>query len=152
NTGVSVAHGQGAGALGACHEPLVLRTDLPFLLNGRSLLDAVDAAHRVFDADSSRRPAFGQLFTAGAKKAFDISDEKDELRVRYGRSTFGQSCLVARRLIEHGVRLATVNMFDTVFDTITWDCHADGGALATTLDDYRDTLCPMFDQAYSALL
>jgi uncharacterized protein (DUF1501 family) len=55
-------------------------------------------------------------------------------------------------LIEHGVRLTTVNMFDTVFDNITWDCHADGGALATTLEDYRDILCPMFDRAYSALL
>jgi uncharacterized protein (DUF1501 family) len=43
-------------------------------------------------------------------------------------------------------------MFDTVFNEITWDCHADGGALGTTLDDYRDTLCPMFDLAYSALL
>ncbi len=43
-------------------------------------------------------------------------------------------------------------MFDTVFNEITWDCHADGGALGTTLDDYRATLCPIFDQAYSALL
>jgi uncharacterized protein (DUF1501 family) len=43
-------------------------------------------------------------------------------------------------------------MFDTVFNEITWDCHADGGALATTLDDYRDTLCPMFDHAYATLL
>ncbi len=74
------------------------------------------------------------------------------MRSRYGRNTFGQSCLLARRLIEHGVRLATVNMFDTVFNEITWDCHADGGGLASTLDDYRDTLCPMFDYAYTALL
>jgi uncharacterized protein (DUF1501 family) len=43
-------------------------------------------------------------------------------------------------------------MFDTVFNTITWDCHADGGSLPATLDDYRDTLCPMFDRAYTALL
>jgi uncharacterized protein (DUF1501 family) len=60
--------------------------------------------------------------------------------------------LLARRLVEHGVGLVTVNMFDTVFNEITWDCHADGGSLATRLDDYRDTLCPMFDQAYTALL
>jgi len=50
------------------------------------------------------------------------------------------------------VRFVTVNMFDTVFNKTTWDCHADGGSLATTLSDYRDTLCPMFDVAYSALL
>ena len=74
------------------------------------------------------------------------------LRDRYGRNTFGQSCLLARRLVEGGVRLVTVNMFDTVFDEITWDCHADGGSLASTLDDYKDTLCPMFDRAYTALL
>jgi uncharacterized protein (DUF1501 family) len=43
-------------------------------------------------------------------------------------------------------------MFDTVFNTITWDCHADPSSLPTTLADYRDTLCPMFDRAYSALL
>ncbi len=115
HTGVSVSHGQGAGPLGAEHEPFVPH-----------------AAH--------------------AKKVFDLSAEKDELCRRYGRNTFGQSCLLARRSIEQGVRLVTVNMFDTVFNTLSWDCHADGGALATTLDDYRDVLCPMFDRAYSTLL
>ena len=44
-------------------------------------------------------------------------------------------------------------MFETVFHKVTWDCHADGGSLATTLGEYRDTLCPMFDfAAYSTLL
>ena len=71
---------------------------------------------------------------------------------RSGRNTFGQSCLLARRLVEHGVRLVTVNMFDTVFNEMTWDCHADGGALCTTLQDYCDILCPIFDRAYAALL
>ncbi|HEY7309789.1 MAG TPA: DUF1501 domain-containing protein [Gemmataceae bacterium] len=149
NTGVSVAHGQGAGGLGSRHEPFVLRADPS---SGRTPRDAVDSAHRAFDAGESDQPVLGQLFTARAKKAFDLASEKDDLRDRYGRNTFGQSCLLARRLVEKGVRLATVNMFDTVFDAVTWDCHADGGSLATTLDDYRDTLCPMFDTAYSALL
>src|SRR5205085_12081184 len=49
-------------------------------------------------------------------------------------------------------RFITVNMFDTVFNKTTWDCHADGGSLATTLADYRDTLCPIFDTAYTALI
>ncbi len=149
NTGVSVEHGQGAGALGPGHEPFVLRADPA---NSRAMLDAVDAAHRAFDAAPSQEPAYNHLFSARAKQAFDLAAENDDLRTRYGRNTFGQSCLLARRLIEHGVRLATVNMFDTVFNQITWDCHADGGALPATLDDYRDTLCPMFDRAYSALL
>ncbi len=152
NTGVSVAHGQGAGTLGVQHEPFVLNAELAGRSNGRELFDAVDVAHRACETDSKRHPAFAQLFTAKAKQAFALNQEKAEVCSRYGRHTFGQSCLLARRLIEHGVRLATVNMFDTVFNNITWDCHADGGALATTLDDYRDVLCPMFDQAYAALL
>jgi uncharacterized protein (DUF1501 family) len=152
HTGVSVAHGQSAGALGARHEPFVLHADPNQLSSGRAMLDAMGAAHRVFDAGPPRHPAFTRLFAAQAKKAFDLTAEKEELRAHYGRNTFGQSCLLARRLIEHGVRLATVNMFDTVFNQITWDCHADSGALATTLNDYRDVLCPMFDRAYSALL
>jgi len=84
--------------------------------------------------------------------AVDLTRENDDLRRQYGMNTFGQSCLLARRLIEQGVRLVTVNMFDTVFNQITWDCHADGASLPTTLEDYRATLCPMFDQAYTSLL
>jgi uncharacterized protein (DUF1501 family) len=152
NTGVSVSHGQGAGGLGAQHEPFVLHADPAQVSSGRALLEAVDGAHRLFDAGVGSQPVVGQLFTARAKKAFDLASENTDVREHYGRNTFGQSCLLARRLVEHGVRLATVNMFDTVFNNVTWDCHADGGALATTLDDYRDTLCPMFDRAYSALL
>ena len=45
------------------------------------------------------------------------------MRDRYGRTRFGQSCLLARRLIERGVRFVTVNMFETVFDEVTWDIH-----------------------------
>jgi uncharacterized protein (DUF1501 family) len=152
NTGVGIEHGQGAGGLGVCHEPFVLHADPARMPNDRAMLDAVDAAHRALDSHSSHDPAFDRLFTSRAKQAFHLAAEAEDVRSGYGWNTFGQSCLLARRLIEHGVRLATVNMFDTVFNAITWDCHADGGALATTLDDYRETLCPMFDQAYTALL
>ena len=160
NTGVSVSHGQGAGYLGTRHEPCVLRgLDPARLQNRNALIDAVDGAHRDFDAcaddrspDSAAEQAFGRLFSSQAKKAFDVAEEKPELRSRYGRNTFGQSCLLARRLVESGVRLVTVNMFDTVFNEITWDCHADGGSLASNLNDYKETLCPMFDVAYTALL
>ncbi len=48
--------------------------------------------------------------------------------------------------------IVTVNMFDTVFNKVTWDSHADGDSLDSCLDDYRTTLCPLFDRAYSALL
>src|SRR5262245_31274764 len=150
NTGVSVSHGQTAGYLDARHGPFVVEVDPSRLDDRKSLVAAVDAAHCA--QDGSPAPGAAPLFSAQAKAAFDLSAEKPELRGRYGSHTFGQSCLMARRLIEGGVRLVTVNMFESVFDKLTWDCHADGGALGTTLDDYRDTLCPMFDQAYSTLL
>jgi len=81
-----------------------------------------------------------------------LSAKRDGICERYGKNSFGQACLTARCLVERGVRLVTVNMFDTVFGRLTWDCHADGGALGTTLNDYRDTVCPMFDRAYATLL
>jgi uncharacterized protein (DUF1501 family) len=102
--------------------------------------------------ESAGVEAVNQVLSSQTKQALDVAAEKDGVRNRYGMNTFGQSCLLARRLVERGTRLVTVNMFDTVFNTITWDCHADGGSLPTTLEDYRDTLCPMFDRAYSALL
>ena len=65
---------------------------------------------------------------------------------------FGRACFHASRLVERSVGFVTVNMFDSVFNRVTWDCHADGGSLDSCLDDYRTVLCPMFDRAYSALL
>jgi hypothetical protein len=137
-TGVTVSHGQGAGCLGPRHEPFVLHAD------------PIGDSSSGPDWQSGLRDAFPN--SGQARQAFALNQEKPGVRDRYGRDTFGQSCLLARRLVEHGVGLVTVNMFDTVFNEVTWDCHADGGSLATTLDDYRDTLCPQFDRAYSALL
>jgi uncharacterized protein (DUF1501 family) len=170
STGVSVGHGQTAGYLGPEHEPFlapdgsashltVTASDPARLPDSAALVDAVDNAQRCFDAAQSRHTfpksserAFGLLFAERAKRAFNIGEERDAVCSRYGMNTFGQSCLLARRLVEHGVRFVTVNMFDTVFDQITWDCHADGGSLATDLNDYKEVLCPMFDLAYTALL
>ena len=45
---------------------------------------------------------------------------------------FARDCRRACQLVERGVRFVTVNMFTTVYDTLSWDCHADGGALGTT--------------------
>ncbi|MHC4438904.1 MAG: DUF1501 domain-containing protein, partial [Planctomycetota bacterium] len=49
------------------------------------------------------------LMFGDARKLFDLSEEEDEIRNRYGRNTFGQSCLIARRLVEHGVPYITIN-------------------------------------------
>ena len=93
-----------------------------------------------------------RLQIADCRLNFNPVREKDEVKAHYGRNPFGQSCLRARHLIERGVRFVTVNMFDTVFNKATWDCHAAGGSLNTTLRDYQNAVCPMFDMAYSALL
>jgi hypothetical protein len=177
NTGVNVPHGQSAGFLGAEFDPFYLNADpstagfKPLelslargldparLTSLREIADVVDDAQRRLDevvrtarADRAMERAVAATFSPEAKRAFDVAAEDDAVRDRYGRNTFGQSCLLARRLVERGTRLVTVNMFDTVFNEITWDCHANGGSLAVTLDDYKRTLCPMLDAAYTALL
>ena len=73
----------------------------------------------------------------------DIRSEEPELRDRYGRHLFGQSCLMARRLVEAGVRFVTVH-YDCV-DGYSWDSHQNS-------DDVKKHLLPTFDQAYSALI
>ncbi len=171
NTGVSISHAQTAGYLGPEHEPFFPSDDPggwsvpvagvdPTSFSGPvPLLDRVEDAQRALETagamdqgDQACEQALGQVFSPKAKRAFAVTGEKDGLRERYGVNRFGQSCLLARRLVERGVRLVTVNMFDTVFGSLSWDCHADGGALGVRLDDYKESLCPMFDRAYTALL
>jgi hypothetical protein len=65
--------------------------------------------------DETEKQAY-DLILGDAGKVFDLSQEKDEVRQRYGRSTFGQSCLVARRLVERGVPYITINYKG-------WDTH-----------------------------
>jgi uncharacterized protein (DUF1501 family) len=65
--------------------------------------------------DETERQAY-ELILGDAGKVFDLSQETDEMRDRYGRNTFGQSCLVARRLVEHGVPYITINYEG-------WDTH-----------------------------
>ena len=72
------------------------------------------------------------------------------MREKYGQNRFGQSCLLARRLIEAGVRFVTVNMFETVFDEITWDIH--GSKPFTSIAGMKEIVAPMYDQGYSALI
>ncbi|WP_406699975.1 DUF1501 domain-containing protein [Singulisphaera sp. Ch08] len=83
-------------------------------------------------------------------KAFDLSRERASVRESYGQTRFGQGCLLARRLVESGVRVVAVNMFETVFNRISWDCH--GTKPFSTLDDYAAEVLPTLDQAFSALL
>jgi len=82
-------------------------------------------------------------------KALDLSDADETWRTRYGYSRFGQSLLLARRLVEAGVTLVTVNWDDaTKTDKVSpfWDTHHDN------FPRLKQHLCPMFDQAFSAFL
>ncbi len=176
NTGTSTPHGQKAAYLGSAHEPFMLGGDpankdfavanlaapagqTEFRISARqNLLSQIDslqrrtetATTREFDTAYSR--AFNLLTSSETKKAFDVAAEPDKVRDRYGRNTFGQSCLMARRLIERGSRFVTVNHFDTVFNLSCWDMHADGNSLDNTYADLERLLCPQFDWAFTALV
>src|SRR5436190_505594 len=73
--------------------------------------------------DSTFHQAYTLMSSQKAREAFELHKEPQSIRQKYGMNRFGQSCLLARRMIEAGVRFVTVNMFETVFDEITWDIH-----------------------------
>ena len=100
--------------------------------------------------DNNFDAAFRLMTSAKARKAFDLASEPKAVRERYGENRFGQCCLLARRLIESGVRFVTVNTFLTVFNEITWDIH--GSKPFTSIEGMKDIVAPMYDQAYSALI
>jgi hypothetical protein len=88
----------------------------------RKLLEALDSLGRAMpgnphfnDFDRCAAKAYDVMF-GDARKLLDPAQEKDEVRERYGRNTFGQSCLMARRLVEHGVPYVTINYGG-------WDTH-----------------------------
>jgi uncharacterized protein (DUF1501 family) len=72
---------------------------------------------------------------------------------RFGLTPFAHMCHGAvNSIAKFPGRFLTLNMYPTVFDSPSWDCHADRGSLGTTLDDYRTTVAPEFDRAVSRLL
>ncbi len=176
NTGAGPLHGQTAAYIGSAHEPFFLGADparsdfkvvdlqppagqTEFRINARKqLLTQIDEVQRKAETnsaigrDAAYARAFNLLTSPEAKQAFDLTQEQPKLQDRYGRNTLGQSCLMARRLIERGARFITVNHFDTVFNLSCWDMHADGGGLNNTYLDYERMLCPQFDWAFTALI
>src|SRR5438874_1105873 len=174
-TGGNLPHGQDAGFLGKAFDPFVLNADpskkdfkVPDLLppseigearlqRRKELRDIVDQTVRNFEAspnaqlmDSSFAAAYRLMTSAKAREAFDLTKEPEKVRERYGLTRFGQCCLLARRLIEAGVRFVTVNTFITVFDEITWDIH--GSKPFTSIQGMKEIVAPMYDQGYSALI
>ena len=174
-TGGNMPHGQDAGFLGKGFDPFVLSADpskqdfkVPDLLppseigearlkRRRELRSIVDETVKQFEAseiaklmDSNFAAAYRLMTSEKARSAFDLNKEPLKVRERYGMTRFGQCCLMARRLIEAGVRFVTINTFITVFDEITWDIH--GSKPFTSIAGMKEIVAPMYDQGYSALI
>lgn len=175
STGGNLPHGQDAGFLGKAYDPFSLMADpsqpnfkVPDLLppqdlgearmeRRRRLRSVVEEQVSQFEAspaaklmDSNFESAYRLMTSPQARAAFDLSKEPKAMREKYGINRFGQCCLLARRLIEAGVRFVTVNTFLTVFNEITWDIH--GSKPFTSIEGMKDIVAPMYDQAYAALL
>lgn len=95
------------------------------------------------ELDDHQRAAFELLTGPQVKTAFEINRESDKLKNRYGRHTFGQSALLARRLVEHGVTFVTVNC-------VPWDHHGSPGQYKT--EEGARLLIPPLDRAIAALI
>ena len=174
NTDGSVWPGQDAGLLGRNADPWLLRCepasanyqipefhlaqDVPRKRLGsrRGLLErinqrfeAVERGGGLHRYDTQTQQAFDLLRSAPSRQAFDLDREPEPVRERYGRSQFGQSVLLARRLVEAGVSLVQVNWFrgpDEPADNPCWDSHTNESERLKTV------LVPPMDQAFSALL
>ena len=162
--------GQNGGFLGASYAPFTIYgdpNDDAFAVHGlhetpdaqrmadrRSLLQAVDHGlgrlaneRRVEDLGRYQQKAFSLLTSEVTRRAFEISDESDRVREHYGRHKYGQSLLLARRLVEAGVRLVTVYWGGQVNNPVPhWDTHMNNNRRL------RDELLPPFDQCFSAFL
>jgi hypothetical protein len=174
-TGGNMPHGQNAAYLGKQYDPFVLTADpskpdykVPDLLppnyigavreeRRHKLRAAVEGSMKALEQSSSARlldanfqQAYALMSSRQAREAFDLTQEPEATRKKYGMNKFGQSCLLARRMVERGVRFVTINMFETVFDEITWDIH--GSRPFTPIAAYRDIVGPWFDNGYSSLL
>jgi len=156
---------QRAGYLGVRYAPLQTNATpvagMPFNVRGISLADGltveqferrhrllsevddtfrgVETSSRLVDGlDQFAQQAYAMISSPRARQAFDITRERPEVARPFGVHRFGQSCLLAVRLIEAGVRFATVTFGG-------WDSHAGNFRAA------RETLLPPFDQGLAAL-
>ena len=173
--GGNLPNGQAGGFLGKAHDPFALMADpskpdfkVPDLLppdqigaarleRRRKMRDIVDQTVKNFEnsedarlLDENFHAAFRMMTSEQARSAFDLSKEPQKVRERYGMNRFGQCCLLARRLVENGVRFVTINTFLTVFGETTWDIH--GSKPFTSIDGMKNVVAPLYDQGYSALI
>ncbi len=121
----------------------------------RTLREQFESQLRQFENQSSAKVfteqsnlAYGLLASKSCREAFDLSKEKEAMRARYGKTRFGQSLLLARRLIEAGTRFVQVNWtrIEGKENNGGWDTHKDHSA------SMKGWLMPIMDQAVSSLL
>ena len=173
--GGNLPNGQSGGFLGKANDPFALMADpsqpdfkVPDLLppstlgdvridRRRRMRDSIEGRMRELEAtesatmlDENFTAAYRLMNSPQARQAFDLAKEPKDVRERYGMNRFGQCCLLARRLIESGVRFVTINTFLTVFNEVTWDIH--GSKPFTTIEGMKNIVAPMYDQGYAALL
>ncbi len=164
NTDSSVWPGQDGGFLGRAADPWLFRCEpaspafgVPELtLQPDISVERFGGRRALFqklDRSATSLPfgdkAFDLLNSPAARAAFDMNKETPKLRDRYGRHQFGQSCLLARRLVEAGVGLVQVNWFrgpDEPAEAPCWDSHA------KEANRLKNALCPPADGGVSALL
>jgi uncharacterized protein (DUF1501 family) len=168
-----IGKGGSAGFLGAAHDPYYMFQDpaTKFSTDDLSLRQGIDQARMQrrasllqkvnaqmpeieravseYALDAYDKKALELVISGRARNAFNLDEEKPELRDRYGRHTFGQSLLLARRLIEAGTRVVQVN----------WPAVANGNPLVDAWDTHaanfgplRNLHCPKLDSALPALL
>lgn len=125
---------------------LTPRVDLSRFKDRKELLEGIDKIRRDVDIqgtaeglDKFYRDAFEIVTSEDCRKAFDIHSEEPKLRDRYGRDSWGQSALLARRLVEAGVTYVTVNMGG-------WDTHSNN------FNELKSRLLPRYDRAIAALI
>src|SRR5579862_8786338 len=107
----------------------------------------VDKAVEKYNLDDYYQRALNLIVSGRARNAFDLRQETEKVRERYGRNTFGQSCLLARRLIEAGTRVVEV-IWPKVAnsDNHSWDVHSD------LTKRMKTQSAPMLDQGMAAFI
>lgn len=138
---------------------LTLRAEVdPRRLDGRrGLLGQVNAQVAALERsgvartmDAYQQRAFSLLTSHETRRAFDLSREPDSLRQRYGRNIYGQSCLLARRLVEAGTRMVLVRWAPDC--NATWDTHGTIANQPPCFDVLKGTLLPQLDAGLGTLL
>ena len=119
----------------------------------RTMLELVDRLHRekvksaqYANLDIFRQQALNMIISRSVREAFDLSQESDKTKDAYGRDTFGQSALIARRLVEAGSRFVSVLDLKRKATRRDWDTHGRNDS------QHRDHLVPVLDRVLDMLL